>query len=289
MVGKIIKGIGGFYYVKTDDTVVECKARGKFRNESLVPTIGDYVEISSKDGKTGAIEKILDRKNILLRPTVSNVDQIAIVISAAAPQTDFLFVDKITAMAEAQGIQILICINKSDLDCGENFKKVYNGIYTVINVSAKDGKGIDELKLRLMGKTTVFTGMSGVGKSSLLMKLTGFDVEVGEISLKTERGKHTTRHVEMFDISDDTILIDTPGFSSLDIDNVLFGIKDTLDCAFPEFEQYKCDCRFFDCKHLKGNNCGVISAVLNGNIAKSRYESYLILHESLKKIHSWDK
>lgn len=286
MIGKIIKGIGGFYYVKSPDgEIFECKARGIFRKENLKPYIGDEVEISIEN-KTGNIEKILPRRTMLLRPAVSNIDTVVIVIAAKDPEPDTLFCDKLILSAEIAGIEPVICINKSDLNMDTQLLETYEKAgYKTLLVSAKNENDVRKLIPLIKGKTSAFAGFSGVGKSTLLGILTGKKQETGEVSEKIKRGRHTTRHVELLELLCCGYVLDTPGFSSFEIG----GIKaDELKNYFPEMRPLNYSCRFKGCSHTKEPDCAVKEAVGKGEISKSRYESYKTFYETLKKVKDWE-
>ena len=286
MRGKIIKGIGGFYYVKTSGgEVFECKARGIFRKENIKPYIGDEVEISIENEK-GNIEKILPRKTMLLRPAVANIDKVVIVIAAKEPEPDTLLCDKLILSAEIAGIEPIICINKSDLKEDKKLLKTYEQAgYRAILVSAKNENDKDKILPLIIGKTTAFAGLSGVGKSTLLGMLTGKKQETGEVSQKIKRGKHTTRCVELLELKDGGYVLDTPGFSSFEIS----GIKaDELKNYFPEMLNLNDKCRFKGCSHTKEPDCAVKEAVFEGRISESRYESYKMFYDTLKKVKDWE-
>lgn len=287
--GIIVKGIGGFYYVSTEKGIIECKARGKFRKQGIKPMVGDRVSISVTDDafEYGAIEEIGDRLNFLIRPPVSNIECIVIVVAATKPQPDYFMIDKLMITAERNGIEVIVAVNKTDLMSADEVMNVYKSAgYGVIPVCANTGDGIDELKKRIEGKITAFAGNSGVGKSSILNNF-GFDLQTGEVS-KIERGKHTTRHVELFCAENNTFVIDTPGFSILDISDV---DSDELKKYYPEFTNYNDECRFANCNHFgtTPDNCAVARAVKDGIIAKSRYDSYTQIYDSLKEIKKWEK
>lgn len=286
MRGKIIKGIGGFYYVKTTDgKIFECKARGIFRKENLKPYIGDEVEISVEN-KSGNIEKILPRRTMLVRPAVANVDSVVIVIAAKDPEPDTLFCDKLILSAEIAGIEPVICINKSDLNMDTHILETYEKAgYKALLISAKNKDGVKELIPMIEGKTSAFAGFSGVGKSTILEILTGKKQETGEVSQKIKRGRHTTRHVELLELNCCGYVLDTPGFSSFEIG----GIKaDELKNYFPEMRPLNDSCRFKGCSHTKEPDCAVKEAVEKGEISKSRYESYKTFYETLKKVKDWE-
>ena len=291
--GRIIKGIGGFYYIRSDsdNSITECKARGKFRNMSLTPIIGDVVDIdpTGEEGK-GSIVKIYDRKNSFIRPAVANIDQLIIVVACNNPKPDFGFVDKMLVIAECKDVEAVICFNKTDLeDDGviENYASVYRNIgYKVIKTSnIAQGEGLDLIKELLPGKTTAFTGFSGVGKSTLLNNLLGSAyMETGEVSKKIGRGRHTTRHVELMEYEAGSYVVDTPGFSTLDLPDM--EAEELKDC-FVEFGEYAEDCRFADCAHTGTKFCGVYDAVQEGHINQGRYENYKAFYQMLKDKKEW--
>lgn len=286
--GIIIKGIGGFYYVRTQTETVECHARGKFRKNELSPIVGDKVIIEyNKDG-TGHIVKILPRKNFLIRPGVSNVDVLVLVSAAQSPLPDFMLLDKLLVLAESKGIEAIICLNKTDLaEDGEvrEFMSVYEkASYQCIPVSAKTGEGTDVIREAIKGKTVAFAGLSGVGKSSLLKRITGISLKTGDVS-KIQRGKHTTRHVELMEAAGGFVF-DTPGFSRLEADEIRAG---DLWQYFPEIAERQGMCKFRTCNHIGEKGCMVKEAVEEGIIAESRYENYVSLYNRLKEIKDWER
>lgn len=289
--GTILKGIGGFYYVRTDEGIIECKARGRFRKSSEKPLIGDYVtvEIQEEDG-TGYIMSIEPRKNSFMRPAVANVDQVVIVCSAAPPKTETLLIDKVAAIAAHKQIDTLIVINKCDLDRGDRLYNIYTQAgFSVFRASAETGEGIDALRCRLTGKVSAFAGNSGVGKSSLLNCIDSqFQMKTGTISPKTERGRHTTRHVELVELPQGGLIADTPGFSAFYTERMDLVLKEDLQYAFREFEPYLGECRFIGCAHVKEKGCAVLAAVAAGKISKERHDSYCQLYESVKNIKAWE-
>lgn len=287
MQGKIIKGIAGFYYVNTDnESTFECKAKGAFRYEKLKPLVGDNVEIDVEDNEKflGNVVKILPRKNSMIRPAVANVDQALIIFSVKSPDPNFNLLDRFLIYMESEDIPCIICFNKDDLVNGAEIdfiKASYaDAGCPLFFVSARENEGIDSLKAALKGKTTVVAGPSGVGKSSLVNLISNNSVmETGEISVKTERGKHTTRHAELIAIDGDSYICDTPGFTSLDV----FGATtDNLKYFYNEFSDKNELCRFADCRHLKEPDCAVKEAVKEGKISKLRYDNYVQLMEEVK-------
>ena len=290
--GIILKGIGGFYYVDTAEGLIECKARGRFRKTVGKPIVGDRVtlEIQPEDG-TGYLQTIAPRKNSLIRPAVANLDLVVAVASAAPPVTDPFLIDKVTAIAVHKNMDALVVINKTDANPGDELYETYrrSGI-EVLRVSAHTGEGIDALRERIRGRVSAFAGNSGVGKSSVLNRLdSSFGAEVGAISDKIGRGKHTTRHVELFSLGQDTYVIDTPGFASFDTQELDLELKEHLPETFPEFAPYVGGCRFVGCSHTKEKGCAVLEAVHQGKIPRSRHASYLRLYNELKDLKAWDK
>ena len=287
---RIIKALSGFYYVQTEDGVVECRARGRFRRQDQSPLVGDFVRIT-RQGDKGVLEELLPRKNAFIRPAVANIDQLVIVASNAIPQTDPYLIDRMTAIAALKGCEVLICINKSDLDHADELCAIYEkaGLPFLLT-SAETGDGIAELRERISGKLSAFTGNSGVGKSSLLNALDPrFSVQVGEVSQALGRGRHTTRHVELFALGGGTYVIDTPGFSSFDTEEMDLELKAHLPETFPEFAPYVDQCRFTGCTHTKEKGCRVLQAVKDGDIPASRHRSYLRLYDELKDLRAWQK
>ncbi len=287
MQGKIIKGIAGFYYVDSSDGIFECKAKGIFRNKDIKPLVGDNVvfEITHEGDKEGNITEILERENELIRPAVANIDQAMIVFALKAPNPNLNLLDKFLVGMEYQNIETIICFNKADIgnkDFADELATIYrNAGYKVIFTSATENEGVDEVKKVLKGKSTVFAGPSGVGKSSMLNAIKQDAVmETGDISEKIGRGKHTTRHSEIFKTDDDTYVFDTPGFGSLFIPGMT---KEKLEDYFPEFSLYINECRFIGCAHLNEPDCAVKKALEDGKISESRYESYKAFYNELKE------
>jgi len=288
--GIILKGIGGFYYVEVDDTLYECKARGIFRKNKVVPFVGDHVNISIEQDGTCTIEEILPRKNYLTRPPISNIDQLIIVVSTCDPSPSTLIIDKIISAAEDKGIEPVVVISKTDLkDCAwlcEIYEKTGIPFYTI---SSATGEGISAVHDLLIGKITAFTGNSGVGKSSLLNGINDqFHLPTGEISRKLGRGKHTTRQVELLKLGDGAYVADTPGFSSISIERYDIANKENLQYCFREFAPYINKCKFTSCAHTCEKGCAVIQAVEDGIISKSRHESYLTMYNEVKDLKEWD-
>ncbi len=282
--GIIIKGIGGFYYVKTESGIYECKARGIFRKRKITPTVGDRAEISVSDGK-GSIENIADSKNSRIRPPVAKIDILLIVVAAASPDPSLYLIDRMLVTAEKNSVKPVICINKTDIEKREDIKRIYESAgYSVVCVSASRGENMDTLKSIISGRITAFAGLSGVGKSTLLNILTNERPKTGGLSEKINRGKHTTRHVELMELDGGGYVFDTPGFSSVE----LSGIKaNELYMYFPEIAKYEGECRFSGCVHIHEPDCAVKAALENGDISNERYESYCSLYEELKKIKEW--
>lgn len=287
MDGIITKGIGGFYYVKAaDNNVYECKARGVFRNEKITPVIGDKVSIDIKNTK-GSITKIFPRSTQLIRPSVANIDLLLIVAAAASPDPNLFLLDKMLINAHMNGIEPVICINKTDIESGDELERIYkNAGYTVVKVCATEEDGINDIEDIIRGKITAFAGLSGVGKSSILSIILENDLETGSVSEKIQRGKHTTRHVELFPLADGGYVLDTPGFSSLEV----CGIRpDELQDYFPEMAEEKNNCRFRGCAHINEPDCAVKAMLLDGRMSESRYESYKELYEQLKQVKEWER
>lgn len=287
MTGKIIKGIAGFYYVHDGiSNVYECKAKGVFRNKKIKPLVGDNVEftILDENEQTGNIVDILKRDNELIRPAVANIDQAMIVFAVTDPEPNLNLLDRFLVTMEAQDIPVVICFNKKDLATQEEADKlvsIYEAAgYEVHLTNAKSGEGIEEIRGILRGKTTALAGPSGVGKSSITNEIQPeAAMETGSISEKIKRGKHTTRHSELFFVEAETFVMDTPGFSSMFVENTK---PEELQQYFPEFDEFVPDCRFLGCVHIGERECGVKDAVKDGKISSSRYENYRLIYEELK-------
>jgi len=283
--GIIIKGIGGFYSVDIGSEIITCSLRGRFRKDKIVPLVGDRVEISIIGEGRGRVDAILPRTNEFLRPAVANIDLMIIVASSAQPVTDEFLIDRMLAALSAKAVDIIVCINKFDLDRADRLFEIYSGTgYRTLRISAKTGYGMDALKEALRGKVCAFTGNSGVGKSSILNMLEpGFSLETGEISPKLGRGRHTTREVEFYKLSFGATVADTPGFSSFDAEQLNHIPKQELQHAFRDFAPYLQQCRYRSCSHTKEADCAVREAVERGEISESRYASYVRIYEGLGK------
>ncbi len=285
MKGLIVKGIGGFYYVDTDEGIIEAKGRGIFKKDNITLAVGDMVDLDilDEENKKGVINSIYPRKNQFIRPPIVNVDIFVVVFAAARPKPNLSLVDKFLVMAEMNNVEAVICINKSDLaepETLEMLQEVYRNNYTVIITSGKSGEGLNKLKDAIAGKTAALAGSSGVGKSTILNSIIPHaNMETGAISEKTKRGRHTTRHVELFKIDGGGMVFDTPGFTSFDI---LDADEENLMIYYPEIEKYRDMCYYDNCKHLKEPNCAVRDAVKAGKIHKLRYESYVSNMEEIK-------
>ncbi len=287
--GRIVRSLSGFYDVRTPGGLITCRARGILRKEGNSPLTGDLVEISVEKGK-GMVEKILPRKNHFIRPAVANVDALVVFAANVNPVTEPFLIDRVAAIAGDQNVDVYLCVNKCDLDPAMDLVRIYRHAgFPVICTSAETGEGVAELRALLEGKLTAFTGNSGVGKSSILNRLAPeLKLETGEVSEKLGRGRHTTRHVELFPLGDNTYVADTPGFSSFDTDQMELILKENLQYAFPDFGRFLGKCRFDDCSHRKEPDCAVRAAVEAGEIEASRYESYLRLYEKSSQIKAWE-
>ncbi len=290
MTGLIVKAISSFYYVDFENKIYECRARGSFRKSGVSPIVGDKAEFSLTDETHGVIEKILPRKNCLSRPLVANIDKIIIVSSYSCPSPDTLIIDRLTATAAYYGIEPIIVFNKADTGNFDNYKKIYENVgFKTFVVSAKENTGMDELKSEIADFCCAFAGNSGVGKSSIINSLfNGLSLKTGEISQKLGRGRHTTRHTELYKTPLGGYIADTPGFSSFDSENGKYDFKIRLPELFPDFNEYIDNCKFNSCTHTCEKGCAVIDAVLSGKIEKTRHESYISLFEELKSLKQWN-
>lgn len=284
--GLIVKALSGFYEVQTAQKVERCRARGLFRKEGITPLVGDRVRIAQ-----GLVTEILPRKNSFLRPPVSNLDLLVVVAADAIPVTEPFLIDRVIAIAANQGVPTLLVVNKTDLTEGDRLVSIYEKAkIPVIATSAATGAGIEALRQAIAGKICAFTGNSGVGKSSILNALEpDFQLQVGEISQKLGRGRHTTRHVELHPLACGAMVADTPGFSSFDTERMDLVLKENLQYAFSDFAPYLGQCQFHDCTHLNEPGCRIRQALAAGEIAPSRYQSYVQLYEKAKEIHQWER
>lgn len=287
--GCIEKALSGFYYVRTPEGLLQCRARGKFRREGISPLVGDWVQVRDLGGDEGFVEAIEPRQNRFARPAAANIDQMVIIGSQAIPTTDPYLIDRIASIAVLKGCRVLLCLNKCDLDPAQELYDSYAAsAIPVLRVSAATGEGLPELRRAMKGKLNALTGNSGVGKSSILNAMEPvFGLPVGEVSKALGRGRHTTRHVEMFPLDEDTYVIDTPGFSSFDTEELDLELKARLPETFPEFAPYLGQCRFVGCSHVKEKGCAVLQAVKDGRIPASRHRSYVRLYDELKDLRDW--
>ncbi len=287
--GRIIRSLSGFYEVQTDRETVTCRGRGSLRRSGDSPLTGDRVEISLSQGK-GMVEKVLPRKNAFVRPAVANVDALVVFAANVNPVTEPFLIDRVAAIAGHQGVPVYVCINKCDLDPALDLNKIYTHAgFPVICASAQTGEGVEELRSLIKGKLTAFTGNTGVGKSSMLNALCPqLGLATGEVSEKLGRGRHTTRHVELYCLGEDTYVADTPGFSSFDTDQMELILKENLQYTFPDLAPYLGKCQFNDCSHRREPGCGVRQAVEDGQVEKTRYDSYLRLYEKASQIKVWE-
>lgn len=289
MEGRIIKALSGFYYVASGDGVYECRARGKFRLDGTSPLVGDEVSFAP-EGQKGFITSVSQRKNFFIRPAVANIDALVFIAANTNPVTDPFLIDRVSVIAQEADCKLIVCINKTDIDPADELFSVYSESgFETVRVSAQTGAGISELKSLLAGRVCAFTGNSGVGKSSILnAMLPELSLPVGEVSEKLGRGRHTTRHVELFDAGNGTFIADTPGFASFDVEMMQSIEKQQLQYDFIEFNEYIGSCRFADCAHLKEPGCAVTSALQSGKIMQSRYDSYVRLYDMAAKNRFWE-
>lgn len=287
--GRIIRSLSGFYEVRTEEGTVTCRARGSLRRNHQTPLTGDMVQISIERGK-GMVEKILPRRNSFVRPAVANIDALVVFAANVNPVTEPFLIDRVAAIAGDQSVPVYICVNKCDLDPALDLVRIYTKAgFPVIRASAGTGEGVEALREMLRGKLTAFTGNSGVGKSSILNRLCpSLSLPTGEVSEKLGRGRHTTRHVELYSLGEDTYVMDTPGFSSFDTDQMDVILKENLQYAFADFGPYVGSCQFHDCTHRREPGCAVSAALAAGEIEPTRYDSYLRLYEKAAQIKEWE-
>lgn len=285
--GIIEKGIGGFYYVRTADGLIECRAKGLFRKMKITPLVGDFVTVRRPETGYALVEDILPRENQFERPPVANVTQMAAVVAAAEPRPNLAVFDRLLTEGERAGVNILVCVNKTDISSGEELSEIYEKAgFDVLRLSAERGEGIDVLSDRLRDNVTVFSGNSGVGKSSLLNLILGREAfETGAVSERAERGRHTTRHSELVRLENGGFVIDTPGFGSFGLQPIA---ANELAPLFREFDKYAGNCRFLDCSHTVEKGCAVLEALNKGEISESRHKSYCDMYEELKKLKAWE-
>lgn len=290
MQGTIIKALSGFYYVYSDGVTYECKARGNFRKNGVSPLVGDRVEFEKIAEEKGVVDKISPRKNSICRPPVANIDKLFIISSFENPAPNTFLIDKMTVIAEYNDIEPIIVFNKCDMGDFSKWEKIYRkaGFKTYV-VSADTGEGISELKKELCNCVSAFTGNSGVGKSSILNCLLGGDfIATGEVSEKIGRGRHTTRHTELYSVLEDGFVVDTPGFSSIELSMDDYALKEKLPLLFADFSDYIDNCKFSSCSHTKESGCGVLQALADGKIEPTRHESYIQLFEDMKDLKPWN-
>ena len=289
--GRIVKALSGFYTVETAEGPVICKARGRFRLDGTSPRVGDRVRCSREANGSGRIDKVLERRNWFVRPAVANVDALVFVAANVNPVTDPFLIDRVSVIAAEAECELILVVNKADLDPGENLMALYRGAgFSCVRTSAETGEGLEELRRLLAGKICAFTGNSGVGKSSLLNCLIpGLALATDEVSQALGRGKHTTRQVELYPLGEDSFVVDTPGFASFELEMMKPIPKERLQYDFREFEPYLGQCRFLDCAHRREPDCAVTQAVREGLISESRHRSYERLYELSAQHKSWEE
>ena len=290
MQGRILKATGGFYYVLSDAVLYECRARGLFRKTGVSPLVGDWVEIEETGEEKGYVTRILDRKNSLIRPPLANLDQLFLVVSVADPQPNLLVLDKLIAIAEHKKIEPLLIVTKTDLGEWETLAALYEKAgFQVFCTGLDQDSDLAMLRRSMEGKISAFCGNSGVGKSSLLNRIDSrLDLSTAQISQKLGRGRHTTRHVQLYPVSGGGYIADTPGFSSMDLERYEVILKEQLQYCFREFGPHLNQCRFTGCSHTKDKGCAVLAAMKEGEIASSRHDSYCTLYEAAKNIKEWE-
>ena len=288
--GRIVRSLSGFYDVQTESGVITCRGRGHLRRGEHIPLTGDLVEISVEKGK-GMVETILPRKNSFIRPAVANIDALVVFAANVNPVTEPFLIDRVAAIAGDKEVPVILCVNKCDLDPAVDLVQIYTAAgFPVIRASAETGEGVEALRQLIRGKLVAFTGNSGVGKSSMLNRLCPqLELATGEVSDKLGRGRHTTRHVQLYSLGEDTFVADTPGFSSFDTDQMEVLLKENLQYAFPDFGPYIGDCQFHDCSHRAEPGCAVTAAVAEGAVERTRYDSYLRLYEKSSQIKLWER
>jgi len=289
LTGRILRSMSGEFDVQTDSGIITCRGRGRLRRGADIPLTGDMVQITVERGR-GMVETILPRKNHFIRPAVANVDILVVFAANVNPVTKPFLIDRVAAIAGDQEVPVCICVNKCDLDPALDLARIYrNAGFFVIQTSAETGEGVEELRALLRGKLAAFTGNSGVGKSSILNRLCPrLQLATGEVSDKLGRGRHTTRHVQLYRLDEETYVADTPGFSSFDTDQMDVILKENLQFAFPDFGPYIGKCQFHDCSHRKEPGCAVRAALENGTLEPTRYDSYLKLYEKSSQYNEWE-
>ena len=285
-----MKALSGFYYVDDGQTVTTCRGRGKLRHQKVTPLVGDRVEFTPLGDGSGSLDRILPRKNQFYRPAVANIDQLVIIASQAIPVTDPFLIDRVVAIAQSRDCPCVICVNKCDLEPGDDLAAIYAAAgFPTLKVSAQTGEGMDELRALVSGKVSAFTGNSGVGKSSILNALDDqVDLATGDVSEKLGRGRHTTREVTIFEAFGGRIA-DTPGFASLEASRAGFIPKEALEHAFPEFGPYLGACQFTGCSHRSEKGCAVRAALAEGKLSQTRYDSYCAMYDEVKDVKEWQR
>jgi len=286
--GIILKALSGFYYVESADGLIQCRARGRFRLDKDTPLVGDRVEFDVTEPGNGILTALLPRKNSFIRPPVANIDIMVIVASAVIPVTDTFLIDRMTAIAQKNDCDSIVCINKLDLDPADRLYDLYSAAgFKTVRTSAETGEGLGELQELIKDSVSAFTGNSGVGKSSILnMFDSSFQISVGDVSKKLGRGRHTTRHVELFKLPCGAVVADTPGFSAFDTDRL--SSKEELQHLFPDFEPYIGECKFLDCAHIKEPGCAILEALEAGKLQQTRHNSYMRLYVQAQDYKEWE-
>lgn len=284
-----MKALSGFYYVESDGALVTCKARGLFRKQGITPVVGDLVRLSMENGE-GTVQELLPRKNAFIRPAIANIDVLVVLASCAVPVTEPFLIDRVFAIAAMQNVPVILCVNKDDEVSAEPLARIYEHAgFQVIRTSAKTHEGVAALRAAIDGRFSAFTGNSGVGKSSLLNCMSPqLALPVSEVSEKLGRGRHTTRHIELYRLGESTFVADTPGFSSFDTERMELVHKEQLQYAFQDFAPFLGGCQFHDCAHRKEPGCCVRAALSRGELEPTRYESYTRLYEMAMQIKDWE-